>query len=518
MVIHLSPHTEPVHHIQEFHIKELQVPDHGTDPAAQPLEEPRHEQDEPGLFARLLAAVSDRKSAAEDTENTFTETAGLDKKGLVHAGTETRAGNPAAADGAIKTHEAGAPELPAAELSEQEKNILFTVGIMAGNLEEQKTIGEKSGETASETFATANIAANAPANTAMPDMELATASTAVQAEDSPLGGRETLKAKTAGAAAAKAESAAAITAEKIAANATETAAADNAGKQSPASAVANAEENRKNTSAKSKTLAETAVNSGSVAEKASGEILSQQTDAKKTVISEKDGRNRLEEGRNRRRVSLEVHDFRNQSENSIKESGAQLRVANEARLSGEGTVKDMILELRLPNQSSASSWETRAGQAGQSFENMLARELHQNLNSDIVRHASVILREGNEGTIRLALKPESLGNVKIHLEMAENKIAGQIIVESEEALRAFRREISSLEQAFRESGFDAANLEMSLAEDGKGAEEQWREADTNQILPGRIAASRYDAAFERIEASLPVDIYYHSAMAINVLA
>jgi flagellar hook-length control protein FliK len=148
---------------------------------------------------------------------------------------------------------------------------------------------------------------------------------------------------------------------------------------------------------------------------------------------------------------------------------------------------------------------------------MLARELHQNFNNDIVRHASVALRDGNEGTIRLALKPESLGNVKIHLELAENKIIGHIVVESEEALRAFEREISSLEKAFRDSGFDAANLEMSLAHDGRGAENQWQEAEASQFLNGDFAASRYDAAIEQGEMPLAFDIY-QGTTAINVLA
>jgi flagellar hook-length control protein FliK len=140
------------------------------------------------------------------------------------------------------------------------------------------------------------------------------------------------------------------------------------------------------------------------------------------------------------------------------------------------------------------SWESRAGL---SFEDFLARELHQNLNGDIVRHASVALRDGGEGTIRLALRPESLGNVKIRLEMAENKVTGHIIVESEAAFRAFEREVSSLEQAFRDSGFDAADLDMSL--DG-GTERGWNgEEPDRPSLPKQLAALRYDTAFERLE-------------------
>jgi hypothetical protein len=138
------------------------------------------------------------------------------------------------------------------------------------------------------------------------------------------------------------------------------------------------------------------------------------------------------------------------------------------------------------------------------FEELLARELRQNLNSDIVRHAQVILRDKGEGIIRLSLKPESLGNVKIRLELTENKIAGRIIVESGEALRAFEREIASLERSFRDSGYESAELNAFLAQDqgsgGGGAEER---PFYSPRFAADKAASRYDETLERTDTSFP---------------
>ena len=127
-----------------------------------------------------------------------------------------------------------------------------------------------------------------------------------------------------------------------------------------------------------------------------------------------------------------------------------------------------------------------------SFESFLARELQQNLNGDIVRQAQVLLREGGEGTIRLSLKPESLGKVKIRLELAENKITGKIIVESGEALRAFEHEMDSLEQTFRGEGFDGANLSLELAghEEPGSSESEWRPGGGK--IATKTASSRYD--------------------------
>ena len=184
--------------------------------------------------------------------------------------------------------------------------------------------------------------------------------------------------------------------------------------------------------------------------------------------------------------------------------GAQTETAHgganalETRAYGDGNTRDIVLELRTPTQAGASSatttWE---GRPAQGFESMLARELHQHINGDIVRQASLILREGNEGLIRLALRPESLGNVKIHLEMAENKITGYIVVESEEALRAFEREIAALEKEFLEAGFEGAELKMSLS--NEGGDQQWNEADEGRL---QLAASRYDASAEMTETTL----------------
>jgi len=244
----------------------------------------------------------------------------------------------------------------------------------------------------------------------------------------------------------------------------------------------------------------------------------QQVEARNNLSAINERPGRLEDVRNRRRtVPLEVRDLRNAEADLTGKNNFMPKA--DIRLAGDAASKEVILELRLSGQSQGASapitsWETRAGQA---FTDMLARELHQNFNNDIVRHASIILRDANEGLIRLNLKPESLGNVKISLELAENKITGLIVVESEEALRAFEREISSLEKAFRDSGFAGADLEMSLAADGSGAE-QWQDTEASQSMPWQFAASRYDAEVEGLEIPSILEYYRQGTGTINVFA
>jgi hypothetical protein len=75
-------------------------------------------------------------------------------------------------------------------------------------------------------------------------------------------------------------------------------------------------------------------------------------------------------------------------------------------------------------------------------------------------------------------------------------------VESDEALRAFEREIASLEQAFKDSGYESAKLDLAQGngQQGNGAQEE-----ENPFYSARLAAdkaaSRYEGTLERTDAS-----------------
>jgi flagellar hook-length control protein FliK len=240
---------------------------------------------------------------------------------------------------------------------------------------------------------------------------------------------------------------------------------------------------------------------------------------------ENENPSRLDELRSRRRdrVTFDVRDMRTGETNSLNNTQTRSYTVTEiaaGRAHGETPVREITLELRLPEQHNGSTaqttWEAKAG--GTAIENLLARELHQNFNGDIVRHASIALRDGGEGTIKIALKPESLGNVKISLEMTENKITGHIVVESKEALNAFRKEIASLEQAFRDSGFTNADLNLSLTADGRNA--QGQEQEQNSFTP-RMIASRYDdSSYDYAENDArTIDVFVgRKSGSINMLA
>jgi len=231
-----------------------------------------------------------------------------------------------------------------------------------------------------------------------------------------------------------------------------------------------------------------------------------------------DGRHRQDS------LVMEVRDLRSAPENTAAQRVEQAQVASYA---GAETVQaglsdtssnEITMELRIDqprniNVAAAADSEARSGAM---LQDLLARELRQHFNGDMVRHASIALRDEGASTIRLLLKPETLGNVKISLEMAENKVTGLIVVESEDALRAFKREILSLEQAFKDSGFGSVELNLSLAQEGRNTEEQ--NGDREQFLNGQFAASRYDASDSSEPIMANIAFNGREFGAINVLA
>ncbi len=102
-----------------------------------------------------------------------------------------------------------------------------------------------------------------------------------------------------------------------------------------------------------------------------------------------------------------------------------------------------------------------------SFQEALTQQLRSNA-QDFVRAGQIVLRDHDSGSIRLNLHPESLGHVRINLELNDRKISGRIVVSSKEAYEAFRESLDGIREAFADSGFDSAGFDLSWS--GSGAE------------------------------------------------
>lgn len=202
--------------------------------------------------------------------------------------------------------------------------------------------------------------------------------------------------------------------------------------------------------------------------------------------------------RRKERLEIEIFDRRTGEGFGGPQNPALKPVSDAAAAdSSSKSGAELVLTLR-EGAGDASSEKADSGRNAPktSFADALARELRETYNGDIVKRASVVLKDGGDGLVRLTLRPEALGSVKIKLELADNKVAGRILVETEEALKAFGKELRSLEQAFVDGGFDGASLELALSSGDSGAGSGRREgSDTPRpFFSDRLIASEYDSA------------------------
>ncbi len=130
----------------------------------------------------------------------------------------------------------------------------------------------------------------------------------------------------------------------------------------------------------------------------------------------------------------------------------------------QGNVLDVSLTLNNVAQMDLTSVSDQSAAAdGSAFQQMLSAQIQENA-PEFVKAGNIVLRDNNNGTINMNLKPESLGNVKISLELSDKIITGQITVVSKEAYEAFRQNLDTIRQAFVENGFENATLNLNLAD------------------------------------------------------
>lgn len=156
-------------------------------------------------------------------------------------------------------------------------------------------------------------------------------------------------------------------------------------------------------------------------------------------------------------------------------------------------------------QNIVSSNSQTASAAGSDFQVMLANQIKQNA-GEFVKAGSIVLKDNNAGSIKLILKPESLGNVKVDLQISDKNITGRIVVASQEAFNAFKESADSLKQAFINSGFENANFDLCFAGQNafgnQSGSKQENPAASFQMARtyGDLAGDSVDGSYEEMEA------------------
>lgn len=158
-----------------------------------------------------------------------------------------------------------------------------------------------------------------------------------------------------------------------------------------------------------------------------------------------------------------VHDLRTKTEEKLpqEEKKASLKVTD-VKVESKNTAEITMEVASNVQQNVTSSNDQTAASSTSNFQQMLTNQIQQNA-SDFVKAGNILLKDNDAGSIKLILHPESLGNVKIDLQISDKNITGRIVVASAEAYNAFKDSTDSLKQAFINSGFESAGLDLSFA-------------------------------------------------------
>lgn len=215
---------------------------------------------------------------------------------------------------------------------------------------------------------------------------------------------------------------------------------------------------------------------------------------------------------------ISVHDYRSAAESGVTEASLNDGNFVTSVSYGEGSA-DITFNL---NQVAEKSSVAAAENPKESrFASMLSNQLQNNA-ADIVKTGSIVLRDGNAGTINLVLHPEQLGNVKISLELHDKLVSAQITVASEEAFQAFKESITALKQAFAESGFQTGGFDLAWAGSGNNGSNQNNNGNSFQQQAFSLVQAAYgDYGIDEISEDLLFEQknYSDSAqVAVNIMA
>jgi len=134
--------------------------------------------------------------------------------------------------------------------------------------------------------------------------------------------------------------------------------------------------------------------------------------------------------------------------------------------------------------------------------------LQERLLPELVHQAGIILRDGGEGEIRLVLKPEHLGSVRIRLHLGESSLEGRIVVDNSNVKELLESNLEGLKSALRQEGWATANIDVTVSGDGG----RRRQLEPEAAPPA--VAERSAGGFERA-ALAALDLGF---TAVNLLA
>ena len=195
-----------------------------------------------------------------------------------------------------------------------------------------------------------------------------------------------------------------------------------------------------------------------------------------------------------------------------------LRRAEKSQASAEAAVSPAAGSSPSSDKDSSTPVTLRLGAAREPFVETLSKpapvsashaqtpleRLREMAGSELVRATSLVLKDGG-GEIRLVLKPESLGSVRIRMNVVDNAIEGRIIVDSSAVKHVFDGSMDALRRALTAEGFQMGSLQVSVG--GQNSDTEGRQQRDQAPTVRRITAQGFERNVPGVESVSLGDLF-----------
>jgi flagellar hook-length control protein FliK len=165
-------------------------------------------------------------------------------------------------------------------------------------------------------------------------------------------------------------------------------------------------------------------------------------------------------------IHVHVIDVRKKTTDAPKQDSTAAMTSPRPAVPDNDTSAAILAKAVVPAENNARGQHRQDPPAPAPVVGALER-LREMAGSELTRAAGIVVRDGG-GEIKLLLKPESLGNVRIRMNLVDNAIEGRIIVDNPAVKHVFEGSLSSLMRALTAEGFQTASLQVSVG--GKNAD------------------------------------------------
>ncbi len=159
---------------------------------------------------------------------------------------------------------------------------------------------------------------------------------------------------------------------------------------------------------------------------------------------------------------VRVIDLRSKAKPTVSsEEAAAAKIASQAGQGDKDTGASFAQKLASFHDTAAPADRAAPSAASASPSPAPLDRLREMAGSELLKASNLVLKDGG-GEIRLVLKPDSLGSVRIRMNMVDNKIEGKIVVDSSTVKAVFDANLDALRRALTAEGFNTGSLQVSV--------------------------------------------------------